>query len=77
MTHLKTFLIILIINFLKINAFNHTFSYIGCYNDLIEQRDVYEIDYSEEIKNSNRLDIVEFCVSLCGKDGYRVAALQT
>jgi hypothetical protein len=77
MSFFKAVLIILIFKFFKINALNHTFSYVGCYNDLIEQRDVYEMDNSEKIKNSNRVDIVEHCVSLCATNGYRVAALQT
>ena len=52
-------------------------SYIGCYTDRIEDRDIYDKDYTNEIRKLATLNIVESCIELCSNDGYFYAAIQS
>ena len=52
------------------------FSYVGCYNDRRESRDINDKDFSYLTKLNKTLPTVEFCVQLCAQDGYKIAAVQ-
>jgi hypothetical protein len=52
------------------------FSYVGCFNDRREFRDINQKDYSVITKFNKTIATVELCVHLCGKDGYRYAGVQ-
>lgn len=52
-------------------------SYIGCYTDRIDARDIYERDYTRTVRNLGSTNIAETCIDLCAKDGYYYAAIQS
>lgn len=54
-----------------------SFTYLGCYNDRKEARDVYEKDYTRITKLNNSVAIVEICVRLCVMANYKYAAIQS
>jgi hypothetical protein len=53
------------------------FTYLGCYNDRKDLRDVYEKDYTRVTKLNNSYAIVEICVRLCSMASYKYAAIQS
>lgn len=52
------------------------FSYVGCFNDRRELRDVGDKDYTFITKFNKSLPTVELCVLLCAQDGYSIAGIQ-
>ena len=62
----------------NINKFNFkpVFSYVGCYNDRRDSRDIGETDFSYITKFNKSIPTVELCVHLCAKEGYTVAGIQ-
>ncbi|CAF0728575.1 unnamed protein product [Brachionus calyciflorus] len=59
------------------NKFNKPiFSYVGCFADRREARDIYEKEYTYITKFNKTLPTVELCVNLCAQDGYTVAGIQ-
>ena len=62
----------------NINKFNFkpVFSYVGCYNDRRDSRDIGEKDFSYITKFNKSMPTVELCVQLCAKEGYTVAGIQ-
>jgi hypothetical protein len=65
-------------NNVNTNKFNFkpVFSYIGCYNDRRDSRDIGEKDFSYITKFNKTLPTVELCVHLCAKEGLNVAGIQ-
>ena len=55
----------------------HNFTYLGCYKDRKDLRDVYEKDYTRVTKLNNSYAIVEICVRLCAMANYKYAAIQS
>ena len=53
-----------------------TFSYVGCYNDRRESRDISEKDFSYITKYNKSIPTVELCVQLCANDYYTIAGIQ-
>jgi hypothetical protein len=53
------------------------FTYLGCYKDRKDLRDVYEKDYTRVTKLNNSYAIVEICVRLCAMANYKYAAVQS
>ena len=58
------------------SSYMPVFSYIGCYNDRRELRDINEKDFSYLTKINKTMPTVELCVSLCAQDGYKIAGIQ-
>ena len=52
------------------------FSYVGCFNDRRELRDVGDKDYTFITKFNKSIPTVELCVLLCAQDGYSIAGIQ-
>ena len=52
------------------------FSYVGCFNDRREARDIGEKDFSFITKYNKSVPTVEMCVQLCAKDYYQIAGIQ-
>ena len=52
------------------------FTYVGCFNDRRELRDVGDKDYTFITKFNKSLPTVELCVLLCAQDGYSIAGIQ-
>lgn len=52
------------------------FSYVGCFADRRESRDIYEKEYTYITKFNKTMPTVELCVNLCAQDGYSVAGVQ-
>ena len=52
------------------------FSYVGCFNDRREARDIGEKDFSFITKYNKTIPTVEMCVQLCAKDYYQIAGIQ-
>ena len=53
------------------------YTYLGCYNDRKDMRDVYDKDYTRVTKLNNSYAIVEICVRLCAMANYKYAAIQS
>ena len=62
----------------KENTFNFkpVFSYVGCFNDRRDSRDIGEKDFSYVTKFNKSIQTVELCVQLCAKEGLNVAGIQ-
>lgn len=59
------------------NSFNKPiFSYVGCFADRRESRDINEKEYTFITKFNKTMPTVELCVNLCAQDGYSVAGVQ-
>lgn len=58
------------------SAFRPVFSYVGCFNDRRESRDISEKDFSYITKFNKSIPTVELCVQLCAQDGYTIAGIQ-
>jgi hypothetical protein len=52
------------------------FTYLGCFNDKKEERDVNERDFSYITKFNKTVPTVELCVSWCSSHNFRIAAIQ-
>lgn len=52
------------------------FSYLGCFNDRKEDRDINEKDFSYVTKFNKTIPTVELCVSLCAEHGYKIVGIQ-
>ena len=52
------------------------FSYIGCFADKREMRDIGEKDFTFLTKYNKSMPTVELCVLLCSQDGFRFAGVQ-
>jgi hypothetical protein len=52
------------------------FSYVGCYNDRRESRDINEKDFSFITKYNKSIPTVELCVQLCANDFFTIAGVQ-
>jgi hypothetical protein len=52
------------------------FTYLGCFNDKKEERDVNERDFSYITKFNKTVPTVELCVSWCASHNFRIAAIQ-
>jgi len=65
-------------NNMNVNKFNFKpmFSYVGCYNDRRDSRDIGEKDFSYITKFNKTIPTVELCVQLCAKEGLNVAGIQ-
>lgn len=63
----------------KVNSISSrpTFTYVGCYNDRRDFRDIDGKDYSFITKFNKSMPTVELCVSLCAQEGYSVAGVQS
>ena len=62
----------------NLNKFNFkpVFSYVGCYNDRRDSRDIGEKDFSFITKFNKTIPTVELCVHLCAKEGLNIAGIQ-
>lgn len=52
------------------------FSYLGCFNDRKDDRDINERDFSYITKFNKTLPTVELCVSLCAENGFKIVGIQ-
>lgn len=52
------------------------FSYVGCFADKRESRDIHEKEYTFITKFNKTMPTVELCVNLCAQDGFSVAGIQ-
>ena len=52
------------------------FSYVGCFADRREARDIFDKEYTYITKFNKTLPTVELCVNLCAQDGFSVAGVQ-
>lgn len=52
------------------------FSYIGCFADKRELRDIGDKDFTFITKYNKTMPTVELCVYLCSQDGYNFAGVQ-
>jgi len=68
---------IILLSFLVAIKAQRPISYIGCYSDRIEARDIYERDYTRTVRKLGTTSIAEACIDLCAKDGYYYAAVQS
>ena len=78
--HLNLFVCILItfsVSYTSAQQNQRNFTYLGCYKDRKDLRDVYEKDYTRVTKLNNSYAIVEICVRLCAMANYKYAAVQS
>ena len=59
-----------------VGAQQPVFTYLGCYNDRKDVRDIYEKDFSYVTKFNKTIPTVELCISLCAEHGYKIVGIQ-
>jgi hypothetical protein len=57
-------------------SYHPIFSYVGCYNDRRENRDIGEKDFSYITRFNKSIPTVELCIILCAQEGYKFAGIQ-
>lgn len=60
----------------RVGLLKPKFSYLGCFNDKRELRDIADKDFSFVTKYNKTIPTVELCVNLCAVNGFKVAAVQ-
>lgn len=60
----------------RVGLLKPTFTYLGCFNDKRELRDIADKDFSFVTKYNKTMATVELCVNLCAVNGFKVAAVQ-
>jgi hypothetical protein len=64
------------INESLMNGNRPIFSYLGCFSDKRELRDLGDKDFTFVTKYNKSMPTVELCVYLCSQDGYNFAGVQ-
>ena len=60
----------------RVGLLKPAFTYLGCFNDRRELRDIADKDFTVVTKYNKTMPTVELCVNLCAANGFKIAAVQ-